>query len=559
MLEQYAPASAIVDEGLNIVHLSSGAGRFLQLREGEPSHNVLTLARDDLRRALRMALHNAFEQGVPTTRQVRVDAGDSHARISIHVRPSRLEGAGSKFALIVFEDIADVAPTGHVDSVDPRSQSAENDLEDELRHTKEELESTSAAHDRTMAELQTVNEELLSINEEQKAASEELETGREEIQSINEELTTINQEHQSTIEELKRTNADLQNLIESTEIGTIFLDRAMRVRRFTPAICALFNFIPTDQGRPLSHITHRLKYLELMADVEGVLASLERMEREVESDTGEAYIVRINPYRSLDGGTDGVVLTFFNNTLQHRVSEELRAAKTIAESADLAKGTFLATLSHEFRTPLNGILGYAELLEIAGPLNSDQLQRVERIKAGSWHLVSLIDDILSFSRLDGGHEMVDYQPGDARVIATEAKALVEPAAAAKGLSFQLDIPDTNVELESDGGKVRQILINLCGNAVKYTTKGSIHLGVRAEAERVIFDVRDTGRGIAPEHHERIFERFWQVDGGSTRIVGGLGIGLAAAREYARLLGGDITVESALGAGSTFRVWLPRSR
>jgi signal transduction histidine kinase len=339
----------------------------------------------------------------------------------------------------------------------------------------------------------------------------------------------------------------------------------MRIRRFTPAVSALFNFAAGDSGRPFSDITHRLQYPDLAADVASVLASPEspespgspeRINREVASDTGESYIVRINRYRSLDGGHDGAVLTFFENTAQHRVEEQLREAMVAAESANLAKGTFLSTLSHEFRTPLTAIMGYAELLQLDGRLDAAQDHRVERIKAGSRHLAAMIEEILSFAKLDGGHVVIEDEPADARTLAREAGLLVEPAAAAKGLAFGLDVPETPVPLVTDHAKARQILINLCGNAVKYTEVGEVRLGVRADGENVRFKVSDTGVGIAAEHHDRIFERFWQVSGGSTRLAGGMGIGLAAAREYARLLGGDVTLQSQPGIGSSFHLTLP---
>jgi two-component system CheB/CheR fusion protein len=560
MLEQYAPASVIVNERLDVVHLSAGAGAYLRLGRGEPSTNVLDLAPAELRRVLRTSLHHAFDTGTRITRQARMDSDGVRQQVSVQVRPAAENGGvDGRFALIVFEaeDADAAAEAARVEPGEGVSRRAEAALEVELQRTRDRLEATSAAHDRTVAELQTVNEELLSINEEQKAASEELETGREEIQSINEELTTINQEYQNTIEELKRTNADLQNLIESTGIGTIFLDRAMRIRRFTPAVGALFNFVAADQGRGFADITHRLKYGGLVGDVARVLESLERIEREVESEAGESYIVRINPYRSLDGGHDGVVLTFFGNTAQHVVSEQLREAKTAAESANLAKGTFLSTLSHEFRTPLNAMLGYADLLQLDGSLNVAHAQKIERIKACGWHLADMIDEILSFAKLDGGQEVVLPEALDARTIAREAGTQIEPSAGAKGVSFVLDVPDAPVHLVTDGGKARQILVNLCSNAVKYTEAGEVRLRVRTEDGRVTFQVRDTGVGIAPEHLARIFERFWQVDSASTRATGGMGIGLAAAREYARLLGGDVEVDSAPGSGSVFQLWLPR--
>ncbi|HUF70809.1 MAG TPA: chemotaxis protein CheB [Longimicrobiales bacterium] len=558
MLEQYAPASVIVDEHLDVVHLSAGAGRFLHMAEGEPSQNFLDLVRTDLRNVLRTALHYALEKGTPTTREVRLDIDGREQEVSVQVRPSAADlDAPGRFALIVFEVTADQpSAAARVERPVKGDASAVIELEEELRQAKDMLETSSVEHDRTVSELQMLNEELRSINEEQTASAEELETGREEIQSINEELTTVNQEYQSTIEELKRTNADLQNLIESTEIGTIFLDRAMRIRRFTPAVASIFNFVAEDQGRALGHITHRLKYDEMMADVAGVLESLERIERVVSCDTGESYIVRINPYRSMDGGADGVVLTFFDNSIQQQAQEDLREAKKLADAANLAKGTFLSTLSHEFRTPLNAILGYADLLSIDGPLNAEQEKKVERIKAGGWHLASMIDEVLGFAKLDGGQEEVRSEPLDARSIAREAGVLVEPTAIAKGLKFFLDVPDDEVPLKTDRAKAVRILVNLCGNAVTYTETGEVRLAVRSDPDQVVFEVHDTGIGIAPEHHGRIFDRFWQVDGSSGRKSNGMGIGLAAAREYALLLGGDVKVESKLGEGSTFHVWLP---
>jgi two-component system CheB/CheR fusion protein len=422
---------------------------------------------------------------------------------------------------------------------------------------REQLESTSAAYDRTVAELQAVNEELRSMIEEEKAAREELETGREENQSINEELTTINQEHQSSIEELKRTNADLHNLIESTEIGTIFLDRAMRIRRFTPGAADLFNLLTSDHGRPLGHITHRLDYPGLTDDIARVLASLQRIEREAANDAGESFIVRINPYRSMDGGMDGAVLTFFDNTAQHRVQQELREAKILAEAANTAKSAFLSTMSHEFRTPLNAMMGYADILEIGQPLTADQRTRVDRIKAGGRHLVAIIDDLLEFTRLDSGTAVPIYHIVDGRSIAAEAHALMVAEAEVKGLTIKLHLPETAVPLETDVDKARQILLNLCGNAIKFTPPGGeIDVRVAGRPGQVLFEISDNGIGISAVHHARIFDRFWQVDGGVTRAGGGMGIGLAAAREYGLLLGGDVEVESELGRGSTFRLRLP---
>jgi signal transduction histidine kinase len=201
------------------------------------------------------------------------------------------------------------------------------------------------------------------------------------------------------------------------------------------------------------------------------------------------------------------------------------------------------------------MLGYADLLHLDGPLTPALI----RATFCAWHLAAMIDEILSFAKLDEGRESVRPGRFDARELAAEAWSLVEPVAVAKELAFVLDLPDGAVEMETDAGKARQILINLCGNAVKYTDRGEVRLRVRAEGEQVVFEVSDTGIGIAPEHQARVFDRFWQVESAAARSHGGLGIGLAAAREFSRLLGGEVELESEPGRGSTFRVRLPRAR
>jgi two-component system, chemotaxis family, CheB/CheR fusion protein len=332
----------------------------------------------------------------------------------VHIRPTAEDGASARrFALIVFAAQRDerderASVSAPAEQGEPRPGSTEIDLEEELRTTQDLLESTNLGHDRTVAELQMVNEELQSVNEEQRAATEELETGREEIQSINEELTTINQEHQSTIEELKRTNADLQNLIESTGIGTIFLDRSMRIRRFTPAAGAVFNFVAADQGRSLSDITHRLVYDRLVDDVTSVLESLEPVEREVESEDGGVYILRINPYRSMDGDYDGVVLTFFDHTAQSKGLEELTEAKLAAEIREPGEGGVPGHAVPRVPHTAERDPGVRRPPSDVGPLSEDagEADRA-RIKAGGWHLASMIDEILSFAKLDGGHVVVE--------------------------------------------------------------------------------------------------------------------------------------------------------
>jgi signal transduction histidine kinase len=229
-----------------------------------------------------------------------------------------------------------------------------------------------------------------------------------------------------------------------------------------------------------------------------------------------------------------------------------------AEAANDAKSAFLAMMSHELRTPLTAIIGYEELLVdgITGPVSEAQRSQLTRIKASATHLLTLIDEVLSLARIESGREVAQPEPIDVDALMHAAAELVAPLVAAKGLTCAFQTPSDRLSLNSDPVKVRQILVNLLANAVKFTDRGEITLAVRRNGDTAIFEVRDTGIGIAAENLERIFDAFWQVQQKAARRVGGTGLGLHLSRRLARLLGGDITVESAPGRGSTFLLVLP---
>ena len=229
-----------------------------------------------------------------------------------------------------------------------------------------------------------------------------------------------------------------------------------------------------------------------------------------------------------------------------------------AQEANRAKADFLAVVSHELRTPLNAIMGYTDLLDaqISGELTERQRRQVDRIRASARHLLQLIEEILSFARIEAGGEEVRPALVDAQQIAEEAAAVIEPLAASKGLEFALEMPRDALTLETDAGKARQVLVNLLSNAVKFTERGSVRLRVRQEDDKAIFEVSDTGIGIPGDQLDRIFDAFWQVERPNTRRVGGTGLGLSVSRRYVRLLRGEIGVTSDPGRGACFTVALP---
>ena len=269
---------------------------------------------------------------------------------------------------------------------------------------------------------------------------------------------------------------------------------------------------------------------------------------------------RIVPFVFEDGTAGAIALI---QDVTERVTREraLIGIKDQAESASKAKSEFLAAMSHELRTPLTAILGYADLLqsEIGGTLNELQHDHVTRIMAGTWHLIRIIDEILSFSRVEAKKYDVHLDPVDLSDIVDQAVAMLQQQAALKGVAIVRDLPDDLV-VQTDALKLRQILVNLLGNAVKFTDKGSITIQVRADGDELLCHVIDTGTGVPPHMQTLIFEPFVQADQSATRSKGGTGLGLALSRGLAELLGGSLVLARTGPAGSDFLLTLPmRSR
>lgn len=230
-----------------------------------------------------------------------------------------------------------------------------------------------------------------------------------------------------------------------------------------------------------------------------------------------------------------------------------------AQEANRAKADFLAVVSHELRTPLNAIGGYADLLQsgVAGEMEEEQARYVERIKIGAGHLAQLIDEILTFARVEARREQLLFRSTDLGRVAADAVAVLEPQARERDLELHLVAPDAGPELVTDADKVRQILVNLLSNAVKYTEEGSVTMTVRAATDGgVEMAVADTGIGIDADHLEKVFEPFWQAESPNTRREGGTGLGLSVNQRLVTLMGGTMEVESRPGEGSTFTVRLP---
>lgn len=386
-LEAYAPPSILIDEHNHILHVSETAGRYLLVRKGSLSNDLLNLIRPELQFELRTALLQAFRLNkAVVTASVNVQFNGTPHRVILSVRPRQTRDehdrphpkalltetlsteaevehdsgnqaehtpAGEWLALVVFLEYEGEVSGSQVDLLPETdlgdSQALLKELQAELRQLRERAWASAEEYTSSNEELKAANEELQSINEEYRSTAEELDTSKEELQSLNEELQTVNTELKNKVEEISRINSDLENLIASTQIATLFLDRELRIRHFTPSMEALFNILPGDQGRSITHLTNKLDYAALVEDAAQVLHTLVPIEREIYSQAGQWFIVRLRPYRTIDDRIDGIVLTFVDVTVLKVTEAALRNAKEYSEKIVNAVHEGLLVLEPDLR------------------------------------------------------------------------------------------------------------------------------------------------------------------------------------------------------------------
>jgi two-component system CheB/CheR fusion protein len=334
VLDHYAPPSVLVNDRGNILYVSGRTGKYLEPAAGKANWNIFVMAREGLRFELTNALQKVLRQKEPVVLEgLSITTNGFEHFVDVTVQrleePEPLRG----LVMIVFAD----APAP-LEAKAPRRSAKEPARSDQLaeverkyRHLSMELQNTREEMQTSQEELRSANEEMQSTNEELQSTNEELTTSKEEMQSLNEELQTVNAELQAKLDELARSNNDMKNLLNSTDIATLFLDNDLKVRRFTTQAAKLINLIPGDIGRPITDLASDLLYPELMADARGVLQKLGFVEKPISARGGHWFTARIMPYRTLDDRIEGVVITFADITAGKTLEAQLRKDHALLE------------------------------------------------------------------------------------------------------------------------------------------------------------------------------------------------------------------------------------
>ncbi len=557
-LKIYAPALVLINRKMECLYFLGPTDRFLHHAEGHPTNDLLGMLPQEARIKLRAAIQQASPQQTYASVEGTVLDPASRGRaftIEIH----SLNHEGEELLLVGFLDAgrkghgpAKFPPAGANSSNQspPEDQGRITSLEQELATTRTELHAAIHNLELSTEEQKAVNEEAMSVNEEFQSTNEELLTSKEELQSLNEELTALNSQLQETLDRQRTTSNDLQNVLYSTDVATLFLDPDLNIRFFTPATKSLFNVIPGDVGRPLTDLHSLAADTQLPADARSVLKDLLPVDREIETAADVWFIRRILPYRSHDNRVEGVVITFTDISERKRIRKAMEDARLQAEQANRAKSRFLAAASHDLRQPLQTLAFVQGLL--ARTVEGEKAQNLVKRFDDTLHAMSgMLNALLDINQIEAGVIRADIVSCQLNDLFDRLRDEFSYHASAKALVLKV-VPCRQL-IQTDPRLLEQMLRNLLTNAIKYTRSGKVLLGCRRRAGLLSIEIWDTGIGIPEAELQTIFEEYHQLDNAARERSRGLGLGLAIVQRLVALLGYKVHVRSKLGKGSVFAV------
>lgn len=558
VIENYAPAAVLINRKFECLYSLGPTDRYLRVAPGHPTQDLLAMARPNIRTKLRSAIQQAGQDKaliVVAGGEITCDDDVQSQSFNIAVQPVLFNG--NDLFLICFVDAPkhqnkDDSPTASEDVSRVRA------LQLELDATRTELQAAIRNLEISSEEQKAINEDALSDNEEFQSTNEELRTSKEELQSLNEELTALNGQLQETLDRQRTTSNDLQNVLYSTDVATLFLDTRLKIRFFTPTTKSLFNVIPSDVGRSISDLRSLVSDDNLADDASTVLSTLAPIEQEIETQAGTWYLRRILPYRTQDNGIDGVVITFADITERKHTSDALVAAKRRADLANIAKSRFLAAASHDLRQPLQTLSLIHGLLKrrVQENKTDDSLKLIQRLEVTADAMSGMLNTLLDINQIDSGTVNVNRTIFPINELLYRLRDEFVYHAQAHKLAFR--VVSCGLSVDSDVRLLEQMLRNLLSNALKYTKHGKILLGCRRRAGLLTIEVCDTGPGIPEGDIQAIFEEYHQLDNAARERSRGLGLGLSIVNGLGKLLGHRVHVRSQAGKGSIFAVNVPLS-
>ncbi|WP_209427880.1 CheR family methyltransferase [Pararhodobacter sp. SW119] len=547
VLEHYAPAAVLLNSRLEVLYLLGPTEKYLTVTQGHPDAGILSMIPKVLRARFRAA---AASCGA-TNPRVTVSGGRIPGAAGFDIALHSVSAGTEPLILACFiptprpEPSAAGPNTGQerrTGDLEADLEATRSDLLDALRDLEQEVE----AHSVDAAE-------ALSLNEEFQSTNEELLASKEELQALNEELTALNSQLQETLERHRTTANDLQNVLYSTDVATLFLDLDLNIRFFTPAARDIFRVIPTDVGRPLADLAAVSRDDDLEADAHAVLASSDPGEREIEGAGGKWFTRRIQPYRAQRNQIEGVVITYIDITERKRTNAALVAAMDEAERANRAKSRFLAAASHDLRQPLQAMALLHKLL--ARQKRSTEGVRLAALLDQTLNsMTAMLDSMLDVNRIESGIVRPEMRPVAIAPLLRRLADEFGPQSDIKGLKLRL--VQCKSWVRTDPQLLEQILRNLLSNALKYTQKGRILMGCRRRGDTLSVLVCDSGLGVAESEIKTIFDAYHQGEKAPAIADHGLGLGLSIVQRLADLMDHPVTVRSKQGKGSAFMISLP---
>ena len=548
VLATYMPPSLVVNKHNNVLYLLGDTTPFISLTPGRPDLQIPRIIHEDLRILVGTALHRVFKELKSVLYEnVSLSQNDKTLVFDLIAEPIKDGGEINK-AVLFFKPkkeyrSEDITPQSY--ELDKIAKERIEDLERKIRHMEESLHAA-------IEELETSNEELQATNEELMASNEELQSTNEELQSTNEELSTVNTEVQIKVLELTELSRDMDNLLESTQICTLFLDSERCIRKFTRPALDFFSIQPTDLGRPIFHFTHR--FLDVDFDVlsKHVLESQQPVEQTMEDHTGRFYLLQVAPYFTEKKEIMGVVITFVDTTEIENSKRIQELNESLVEEVEKRKESeqtltnLIYLTSHELKAPIRAFRFLKEVIqenEQKGSLENNE-QRFTEMDKRIDRLELVIDDLLHYSRLTRDSDITE--PINLRELMDDVLNQVSPPSAFEIISNV----DALTTIETNRDMLERVLINLVANAIEHHDKkeGTINIEAKTENGSTHFSVADDGPGMTVDHQKMVFDLFHPQRPRAEK--GNVGMGLFMAKKSVEIRGGALRLKSSKKRGVT---------